>query len=193
MARLPDADLTASPEIAAVFERVAASRGWVSNLMKSLAHAPEGLERYAALGHYVRYGTELTELQRELAIVATVRGVEYGWVHHANLARQIGVTDAQLDSIKESRTPADLGPAERALCDYVFALTALRGVPDGVLEGLREHFTPRQIVDIALIGAYYMAAGTLILGLGVRIEPPDVLQIELDWQKKTSAEGTGRG
>ena len=163
------------------------------NQMKSLAHAPEGLERYAALGHYVRYGTELTELQRELVIVATVRGVEYGWVHHANLARQIGVTDAQLDAIKESRTPADLGPAERALCDYVFALTAFGGVPDGVLESLREHFTPRQIVDIALIGAYYMAAGTLILGLGVRIEPPDVLQIELDWQKKTSAEGIGRG
>ena len=193
MARLPDVDLTASPETAKVFERVAASRGWVSNLMKSVAHAPEGLERYAALGHYVRYGTELTELQRELAIVATVRGVEYGWVHHAKLARQIGVTDAQLEAIKESRTPADLGPAERALCDYVSALTALRGIPDGVLESLREHFTPRQIVDIALIGAYYMAAGTLILGLGVRIEPPDVLQIELDWQKKTLAEGIGKG
>ena len=36
-------------------------------------------------------------------------------------------------------------------------------------------------------------AGTLILGLGVRIEPPDVLQIELDWQKKTLAEGIGKG
>ena len=189
MARLPDVDLTASPETAKVFERVAASRGWVSNLMKSVAHAPEGLERYAALGHYVRYGTELTELQRELAIVATVRGVEYGWVHHSGLARQSGVTDAQLDAIRQGRTPADLGPAERALCDYVFALTALRGVPDGVLASLHEHFTPRQIVDISMISAYYMAAGTLILGLGVQLEPADVLQIELDWQKKTMAEG----
>ena len=193
MARLPDVDLTASPETAKVFERVAASRGWVSNLMRSLAHAPEGLARYSALGHYVRYGSELTEVQRELAIVATVRGVDYGWVHHSGLARQIGVTEAQLDDIRQGRAPADLGPAERALCDYVFALTALRGVPDGALESLREHFTPRQIVDIALIGAYYMAAGTLILGLGVRIEPPDVLQIELDWQKKTMAEGIGKG
>ena len=193
MARLPDVDLTANPDTAEVFERVAASRGWVSNLMKSLAHAPEGLARYSALGHYVRYGSELTEVQRELAIVATVRGVEYGWVHHSGLARQIGVTEAQLDDIRQGRAPADLGPAERALCDFVFALTALRGVPDGVLGTLRGHFTPRQIVDIAMLSAYYMAAGTLILGLGVELEPPEVLQIELDWQKKTMGEANREG
>ena len=187
MARLPKVDLDASPEIRQVFERVTASRGWVSNLMRSIAHAPEGLKRYAALGHYNRYGTDLTEVQRELAVVATVRGVEYGWTHHANLARQIGIPQPQLDSIREGRIPADFGSAERALLDYVFAFTALEGVPAGVLEAANRHFSPRQITDIALISSYYMAAGALIVGLGVEIEPPEVLQTELDWQKKTLA------
>ena len=187
MARLPDVDLAVASDIAEVFKRVTASRGWVSNLMRSLAHAPEGLQRDAALGHYARYGTDLTELQRELVIVATVRGVDYGWTHHSNLAREIGVTDAQLDALKQARVPEDLGPAERALCDYVFAFTTLGGVADPVLDALRQHFTPRQVVDVALLSSYYMAAGALIIGLDVELESPELLQTELEWQKKTMA------
>ena len=187
MARLPDVDLAVASDIAEVFKRVTASRGWVSNLMRSLAHAPEGLQRYAALGNYARYGTDLTELQRELVIVATVRGVDYGWTHHSNLAREIGVTDAQLDALKQARVPEDLSPAERALCDYVFAFTTLGGVADPVLDALRQHFTPRQVVDVGLLSSYYMAAGALIIGLDVELESPELLQTELEWQKKTMA------
>jgi alkylhydroperoxidase family enzyme len=193
MARLPDVDLTVATDIADVFKRVTESRGWVSNLMRALAHAPQALQRYAALGHYGRYGTQLTEVQRELVICATVRGVDYGWTHHSNLARQIGVTDAQLSALKEERVPADLGAAERALCEYVFSFTALRGVPDHVLDGLRQHFTPREVVDVALLSSYYMAAGALIIGLDVELEGPELLATELEWQKKTLGQGPGEG
>jgi 4-carboxymuconolactone decarboxylase len=192
MARLTEVDLTVATDVADVFKRVTESRGWVSNLMRALAHAPEGLQRYAALGHYGRYGTELTELQRELVIVATVRGVVYGWTHHGNLARQIGVSDAQLEALKQGRVPPDFGAPERALCDYVFAFTALRGVSEPVLRGMLEHFTSRQVVDVALLSSYYMAAGALIVGLDVQLESPDMLRTELEWQKKTLADGPRR-
>jgi 4-carboxymuconolactone decarboxylase len=183
MSRLPDIDPATSPDTAAAFERVAASRGWVSNLMRSLAHAPEGLRQYAALGHYGRYGTALSELQRELVIVTTVRGVHYGWTHHGGLARAIGVSEAQLESIRNGRTPVDFEAPERALCDYVLAFTACRGVPQPVLDTLMKFFKPPQIVDIALLSAYYMAAGALIIGLDVEVEGPEMLATELAWQK----------
>jgi alkylhydroperoxidase family enzyme len=185
MARLPSVDTATSPDIAATFARIAASRGWVSNLMKALAHAPEGLHRFSAVGHYARYGSDLTELQRELAVVATVRGVPYGWTHHGNLARAIGVTEAQLAAIKAGEAPADFAPAERALLAYVFAFTSFSGVPEAVQDEALRHFSPRQITDIALISAYYLSVGAIVIGLGVEIEPPDVLRTELDWQKRT--------
>jgi alkylhydroperoxidase family enzyme len=187
MTGLPELDLDTAPDTKATFERIARSRGWVSNLMKAMAHAPEGLNLYAALGHYGRYGTELTEVQRELVICATVRSVEYGWVHHSGLARQIGVTDTQLAALQAGRVPEDLGAAERALCAYVLAFYAGRGVPADTTSAALRHFSPRQVTDIALLSAYYMAAGALIIGLGVHLEPPDVLQIELDWQARNQA------
>ena len=43
MAWLPPLDEDADPQLAAVFAEIAGSRGWVSNVMRALAHAPEGL------------------------------------------------------------------------------------------------------------------------------------------------------
>src|SRR5918997_1447256 len=123
MAKLPDVDLEKCPDVAESFERVKASRGWVSNLMRSLAHAPEGLQRYAALGHYARYDTDLNEFQRELVICATVRNVHYGWEHHGPLLLQCGATQEQLAVLKRGEVPPGLSEADQALCRYVFAFS----------------------------------------------------------------------
>jgi len=191
MAWLPEPDPATVPEVTETFERVQKSRGWVSNLMRSLAHAPEGLHRYAALGHYCRYMTELTEVQRELVICIVGRHIPYAATHHGGLALQIGITEAQLQSIKADRTPPDLAAAERALCDYVFAFASFKGIPKPVRAAIQRHFSPRQITDIGLIASYYLAAGSLIMAHDVQIEPPEVLQIELDWQRRTMEGGGG--
>jgi alkylhydroperoxidase family enzyme len=188
MARLPDMDLGKNPDIAESFARVQASRGWVSNLMKSLAHAPDGLQRFQQLGHYARYDTQLTEMQKELTICIIGRNIDYAWTHHGGLARAVGVSAAQLAELKAGRTPQDLGPAERALCDYVFAFSGFGGIPDTTMAAALQHFSPRQITDIALIAAFYTAAGALIMANDVQIEGPEALQTEIDWQRKKMAE-----
>lgn len=182
--------IPAQPEDAetrAVFDRIAASRGWVSNAMRALSAAPEGLKVFSAVGHYGRYGTELTEMQRELAILVVARSVPYAWAHHAPLGAQAGISQAQLDAIRAGTTPGDLDPADCALCDYVFALLAGRGIPPAVAATLNRHFSPRQITDISLIAGYYLALGTMLLAFGVEVEPPEELAIELEWQRGRSA------
>lgn len=182
--RLPDPTPESAPDTAAVFARVAASRGWVSNLLTSLGHAPEALARFSALGHYGRYGTELSERQRELVICIVGRTIAYAWAHHAPLALDCGVTEAELAAIKAGQTPEGLGATDRALCDFVFAFTSCGGVPEPVWQAISGSFSTRQATDIAMLSAYYLAAGSLIMGLGVQVEPPEILQIERDWQKR---------
>ncbi|MFH5927014.1 carboxymuconolactone decarboxylase family protein [Roseomonas xinghualingensis] len=184
---LPPADPSSSSALAAMFDRVAASRGWVSNAMKSFAHAPEGLGVFSAVGHYSRYGTALTELQRELVILLVGRSVPYAWGHHVPLGLQAGITQAQIDDIAAGRVPETLPEPDRALCAYVLSFLAGRGTGAEVAGPLLAHFSPRQVTDITLIAAYYLALGTSILALGVELEPPEVLAIELEWQRKQSA------
>lgn len=174
-------------ETRAVFAQIAASRGWVSNALRSLSAAPEGLKAFSAVGHYGRYGTQLSEVQRELAILIVARTVPYAWAHHVPLGRQAGIGDAQMDAIAHGRTPDDLPEADRALCDYVFAFLRGEGIPPGVAAALNRHFSPRQVTDISLIAGYYLALGTMLLAFGTEIEPPDILAIELAWQKRQAA------
>jgi hypothetical protein len=48
------------------------------------------------------------------------------------------------------------------------------------------NFSPRQIVDIALLTSCSMAIAALALGLEVPIEPPETLRFELEWQQRKS-------
>lgn len=183
MAKLGPVDTAAHPEIAQSFDKVQESRGWISNLMKAMAHAPDALQHYQRLGHYARYETELSEIERELTVVTTVRSVPYGWRHHGGLALQSGVTQAQLDALKADQVPADLPKEQQALCAFVLAFSAFKGVPQPVVDELLKYYNKRQIVDIAMISAYYLAAGSLIIGFEVEMEPDEDFQKELDWQK----------
>lgn len=137
MARLPVVDPAASPDAADALARTRSSRGWVSNLLGTLAHSPEAQRHHSAYGHYLRFESDLTDLQRELVIVATVRGVEYAWRHHAGLLQQLGITNEQLAAISRGEVPQGLAEADAALCAYVFAFAAYRGVPDAVFAELR--------------------------------------------------------
>ena len=154
--------------------------------MQTLALAPQGLAAFAALTGYTRYGSQLTEIQRQLAILVAMRGVHYGWTHHAPLARAAGVTEEQVLLLREGRIPKDLPEAEHALCDYAFEITAGRRVPQRVAEGVHANFSPRQIVDIALLTSCSLAVAALAVGLEVPIEPAESLQFELEWQQRTA-------
>src|SRR6476659_9075740 len=109
MPRLPSLDESSNPELARVFAEIASSRGWVSNVMRALAHSPEGLRRFAALGDYARYRTRLSDRQREIVILITGRGVPYAWTHHEPLGRQAGLTEEEVGSIHAGCVPDSFG------------------------------------------------------------------------------------
>ncbi|TAK52275.1 MAG: hypothetical protein EPO27_01530 [Betaproteobacteria bacterium] len=180
--RLPVADETRIPGLAEVYAEIRASRGFVSNAMRGLGHAPEGLRRYAAVGRYVKYETDLPERLRELSILCAARGVAYAWTHHAALAVQAGIPQSAVEDIGAGRVPAALPEAERAIAGFVAEMLGA-GVSGASFAALAQHFTPRQMTDIAMSAAYYRAFGAMAAAFGVQIESPQVLQVERDWQK----------
>jgi 4-carboxymuconolactone decarboxylase len=184
MASLPLVGPDSSPEAAAAFKGIEASRGYVSNLMRCLLHSPDGAKAWAACGHYMRFGTELSELQRELVICATVRSVAYAWAHHGGLLRKLGLSDLQMNTLKDGRVPEGLNEPERVLVAYVFAFAACKGLGDAELAGMRQHFSERQLLDASLLSAYFLSGGALITAFNPPIEPPEILAVEKEWQDR---------
>lgn len=180
--RLPDADPGQSPDLAAAFAEFQRTRGIVSNVMKSFAHAPAGLDAIVALGTYCRYATELSELQKELVILVTGRGVPYAWMHHAPLGQKAGLSERQLAAVRAGTVPQDLAAADTALVAYVLEYGALRGVADATFRALAAHFTPRQITDINIIAGYYLMIAANIIGMQVEPDAADIIETELRFQ-----------
>ena len=172
--RLPEADPAQSPELEAAYAAFRDTRGVVSNVMKSFGHAPAGLSAIVELGSYCRFGSDLTELQKELVILITGRGVAYAWHHHEPLGRQAGLTEAQLEALCAGRVPEGLSEVDTAICDYVLAYSSLKGVPEPVFARLTALLAPRQITDINIISGYYLCIASSVIAMEVRPDPTPV-------------------
>jgi 4-carboxymuconolactone decarboxylase len=182
MARLPLPGPKDSPELETALGEIKATRGFVSNALRTLGHAPGGLLHFARVGEYVKYKTDLPERLRELTILTSARGVEYAWAHHKPLAVQTGIDAGAVDQIGEGKVPENLPANEQAIVAFVMAIGALT-VTDAIMDAMKKHFSSRQIVDVAMSATYYGALGRMVVAFGVDMDDSAALQAERDWQK----------
>lgn len=169
MQRIKPADPKGDAQLTATYDRIAKTRGYVSNVLKSLSHAPEGLDRFAAFGEYVRYGTALDPRVRELSVLGVARGNAYAWAHHTPHALKAGVTQEELDALSANNLDS-LRKPEQAAIHYVTAF-ARGDVSDETFAELKKHFSDRQITDLTLLAGYFMALGATIGAFRVEHEP----------------------
>ena len=97
MQRIEPLSQEGNDQLAATYERITATRGYVSAILMSLSHAPAGLDAFARFAEYVRHGTELPGRVRELSVLAIAVGNQYAWSHHHPPAIRAGVTQQELD------------------------------------------------------------------------------------------------
>jgi len=172
---MPAADPASDPVLREAYEQITRTRGYVSNILASLSNAPEGLKRFAAYGEYVRYEVSVPGRTRELVILAIARGIEYGWVHHYPHALRAGVTEEELRQLKAGTLAPSLSEAEQAAIRYGQEFANAGNVSDATFGGLKTHFTDRQITDLTLIAAYFVALGSIMNAFRVELEPESVL------------------
>jgi hypothetical protein len=183
MNRLPPVDEKKDPEVAAVLTELAASRGYVSNALRSIAHAPEGLRRFASVGDYARYHSRLSERQREIVIITTCRKTSYATDHHVPLGLQVGLTKAEIDSLIVGTVPSTFGSNDAAVVRYIVELTSGKPVTDETFRALRSVMSPREVTDVTLTSVYYVALAMIIATMGVEIDHQESLNKELHWQR----------
>lgn len=175
MSRMPAADPERDPVLKETYAEITRTRGYVSNILASLANAPRGLKCFAEFGAYVRYEVKIAGRIRELVILAIARGIEYGWIHHYPHALKAGVTEAELAQLKSGQLAPTLRPGERAAIGYAMEFVQGGNVSDATFAELQAHFDARQITDITLICAYFIGLGSIMNAFRVELEPDSQL------------------
>lgn len=174
MARMSQADPDKDAQLASAYAHIERTRGAVSNVLKAFSHAPEGLERFAALGEYVRYRNELPARARELAILTVARGNQYAWTHHVTPALKAGVVQSELDAYDKGVLAPTLSAAECAAIAFAQEFANAGRVSEETFRTTRGHFSDRQVTDLVLLCGYFVALGFSVNALQVDLEPDRV-------------------
>ena len=179
MARLPYISREElPPDKRHIYDRIAETRrggdknGEIPRPFQLLLNSPEAAGAVGGLGEYLRFKSSLDPVIRETAILSTARQLnsQYEWAHHEPIARQVGVRDQVIESIRSGRAPMGL-PAKEG----VFAQAAKELVDKGTLnertfQAVLHLLGPEHTVDLVVLVGYYSMLARTLDALGVELE-----------------------
>jgi alkylhydroperoxidase family enzyme len=174
MARVPYLNREDLPEAdREIFDNLAAERGSVGNIFRTLAHTPKLLRRFLALGGELRNGTALDPKLRELAIMTVGRltNAEYEFVHHWNLARRAGVPREKLEALADWEKSPVFSDDDRAVIRYAVEATNNVKVSDATWNALKSFLDTRRIMELVQNVAFYNQVVRVLVPCGVELEP----------------------
>ncbi len=166
--RLPLVDTPEDPLLCEQFEKLASGSG-VLNLHRMMAHAPALMKASGDMALAFRRDMLLPRSLAELGILRTAQLVDcaYVWSRHLSLARACGVTERQIDELARWPDSAAFTPAEKAALGFSEIVAQKMPVEDGAFLALRRYFSPREIVELAMLIGFYVSTALFIKALAV--------------------------
>ena len=160
------------PEKQQIFDRIVGTRGAVLHVHQALLNSPDAAEAVATVGEYIRYRSPLDPVVREIAILSTARELnnDYEWAQHVPIAREVGVRDQVIESIRSGRAPMGI-PAKEG----IFAQAARELVRKGTLsertyQAVEHLLGIPQTIDLIVLVGYYFLVDRVINTLQVSLE-----------------------
>ncbi|WEV78858.1 carboxymuconolactone decarboxylase family protein [Janibacter cremeus] len=141
--------------------------GRLAGPFNAMLHSPAIGEALQSLGSSLRFGGRLPARTRELVIclVAAALDSDYEWYAHSRVARQVSVTDDELDGLRRGELPPSLSSAETATLDLATALLRGARIDDEVHERALPHLGHAGVTELTvLVGYYQTLAGLLAVG-----------------------------
>ena len=165
MARVNLIDPDSDPAYAEIAEKIRGQRrGKFLNIYKLLLHSPPLAEAWFNFNNAVRWGIEIDGRLREIIIIriGILNRSDYTLrQHQGELADAVGLSPAECAALKSWRDADHFSERERTALAFTDAMTEDITVPDRIFNPLGEHFSEREIVELAvLIGSYNMHTRT---------------------------------
>jgi len=165
MARLPDPTGALTPEAQALYDRLAAQRGRIDGMYRSLLNHPGLTRRVSDLGSFLRFGDgALPGAVRELVILWLARRVEaaYEWVKHVSPARAAGLSEAVIEALRAGQEPPGLDETQQAALQVAQCALELRSIPPDLQATVSEMLGMKGVIElVVLVGFYRMIAGVI--------------------------------
>ena len=150
----------------------AVPEGEVLNIFRTLQHHPRLMQAWLVFGRYVLAESTLPARHREMAMlrIGWLCQSDYEFGQHARIAREIGMTDAEILAITRGADDPLWSPFEQALLKGVDELHNDALIADATWDRLSEHYSVQQMMDFIFTVGQYNLVSMALNSLGVERE-----------------------
>ena len=177
MARVPNATRDAFPEeLQYVWDRAVvdpnASTTGAAAIFLAMGNNPHVLRGYLRLGNALWTNCGLDVATRELVILraAYLQDSAYEWHQHVRIGRGAGLTDAQINALRDWQSSDLFSAAERALFGYTDAMAVSNHASGPAYDALAKEFPPATVVGVTVLIAFYFATAKFLSSMEVMTE-----------------------
>lgn len=146
------------------------------NVLRMVAGAPRALRPFMRLGGAV-LSTALDPQRREIAVlrVAHATRAPYEWAQHEQLARNVGVSAAEIEAIRSEEPVVGLDEERNLICRVADEISRDVRLSDDALERIVERYGPREAAELILLVSYYNMVSRFLESTRVEIEAEALL------------------
>jgi 4-carboxymuconolactone decarboxylase len=141
------------------------------NVFRMVAGAPRAARPFLELGGAV-LSTALDAPRREIAVlrVAHATGASYEWAQHEQLARNVGVSVAEIEAIRDEEPVKSLDEERNLICRVADEVSRQVRLSDEALERIIGRYGPREAAELILLVSYYNMVSRFLESTRVQIE-----------------------
>ena len=162
----PDQWNAAAQEIMAPFVK----QGRTFNIFKTLCNHPDLAKRWLVFGNHILGKSTLPVRERELVIlrIGYLCQSGYEWGQHVLIAREGGMTDAEIRSCKTGPSTPGLSDLDRLLLTATDELHADAHISDDTWNALAARLTREQMMDLVFTVGQYNLVSMALNSFGVQ-------------------------
>jgi alkylhydroperoxidase family enzyme len=146
----------------AEFDRIVEILHRVGGPFGVLMYSPGLAQKVCEAGAWVRLNSTLSQVERELAIIAVAREKDaaYEWAAHVRTGRGAGLREQAIEAVRNRLDVSDLEPGERDIITFVRQLLRNNRVEQSLFDELLQRHGERWLVELAAtVGQYqYISA-----------------------------------
>jgi len=142
------------------------------NIHNIMAHHAAFTRAWIPYRNHIVANSTLEPRHRELLILRTADNCDsdYEWEHHVVRGRKAGLSDEEIQRVKDGPEATRWSPADRLLLQAADECHCNSEISDETLQELRLHFDEQQQLDIIATVGMYMTLATIIKTYRVPME-----------------------
>jgi alkylhydroperoxidase family enzyme len=160
------------PKVEQIYNSIDSRGQRIINLFKVLGHCPYVGLNWHRLGNSLLKGEELSAKLRELAVlrVGALTGSEYEFKQHSAIGLRTGLTQAQIDALRDWEGSPEFDDEERAVLAYTDEVERDIKVKDETFAALRGFLSEHEVVELTVAIGYYGMVSRFLVALDVELE-----------------------